>query len=444
MEYITRSFENTRAGLAQKDVTTRELASQGFRIISEHIEQGHIKGEEQCCGALICLPLIFLAGRTPGIIIVTYGREVTPTISAQGLFCASCGAQVSPGTVFCQGCGVETRGNTTSDQRAALLVTDNRQIAKQKTAQAQNSIHELSNVLLEAIEIDHKVDWKATARQYDIPKPSVPIIRPLPKKPDLADFEYQSSFLVRLIPSIRKKRSDSARRRFLQAETAWNKEKARIEEAAARNNNTYQQALSKWQTDKKAFDEAEAASSESKQKLYFDKDPTALKQYWETVIFKFKLPAGLTLNYDFTYLEDRRTLVVDCGLPSFDSIPEVQEVRYDEKKKVFEQILYPRHRQDDFYEQLIYQSLLKTLHELFQSDSANALEVIEFNGFVRAIDRAIGHEVKAYIISARAKKQEFLSINLAQVEPKACVRRLEGSASERMSELVAIEPLTSR
>ena len=230
----------------------------------------------------------------------------------------------------------------------------------------------------------------------------------------------------------------------MQAETAWNKEKARIEEAAARNNNTYQQALSKWQTDKKAFDEAEAASSESKQKLYFDKDPTALKQYWETVIFKFKLPAGLTLNYDFTYLEDRRTLVVDCGLPSFDSIPEVQEVRYDEKKKVFEQILYPRHRQDDFYEQLIYQSLLKTLHELFQSDSANALEVIEFNGFVRAIDRAIGHEVKAYIISARAKKQEFLSINLAQVEPKACVRRLEGSASERMSELVAIEPLTSR
>jgi len=148
MEYITRSFENTRAGLAQKDVTTRELASQGFRIISEHIEQGHIKGEEQCCGALICLPLIFLAGRTPGIIIVTYGREVTPTISAQGLFCASCGAQVSPGTVFCQGCGVETRGNTTSDQRAALLVTENRQIAKQKTAQAQNSIHELSNVLL--------------------------------------------------------------------------------------------------------------------------------------------------------------------------------------------------------------------------------------------------------------------------------------------------------
>jgi hypothetical protein len=78
MEYLTKTFENTPAGLRQKDEQSRILASQGFRIIGEHIEQGHVKGEEACCGFLICAPLAFLAGRTPGNIIVTYGREVSP------------------------------------------------------------------------------------------------------------------------------------------------------------------------------------------------------------------------------------------------------------------------------------------------------------------------------------------------------------------------------
>jgi hypothetical protein len=124
--------------------------------------------------------------------------------------------------------------------------------------------------------------------------------------------------------------------------------------------------------------------------------------------------------------------------------PKAQEVRYAANKKAFEEILFPRSWQDDFYERVIYNITLKTLYELFQSDSANALETVVLNGFVRAIDRAIGHEVKAYIISVQAMKQEFLAINLSQVDPKACVRRLNGSASERMSELVPIEPPASR
>jgi hypothetical protein len=77
MEYLTKTFQKTPAGLRQKDEQSRILASQGFRIVGEHIEQGHIKGEEACCGFLICAPLAFLAGRTTGNIIVTYAREVS-------------------------------------------------------------------------------------------------------------------------------------------------------------------------------------------------------------------------------------------------------------------------------------------------------------------------------------------------------------------------------
>ncbi len=51
------------------------LGSNGWRIASETIEQGNIKGGEACCLASICLPLGFAAGRTPNIAVVTMQRD---------------------------------------------------------------------------------------------------------------------------------------------------------------------------------------------------------------------------------------------------------------------------------------------------------------------------------------------------------------------------------
>lgn len=109
MEYLTFKFENTRGGLAKKDAKSRELSAQGWSVTSEQIEQGHIKGDEQCCFALICLPLIFAAGRTPAIITVTYGRDLFAQASralSQGFAaCLQCGARFQNDASYCDQCG---------------------------------------------------------------------------------------------------------------------------------------------------------------------------------------------------------------------------------------------------------------------------------------------------------------------------------------------------
>ena len=46
MEYLTQKFENTADGIRRKDAYTQQLAAQGYRIISEQIENGHVKGNE--------------------------------------------------------------------------------------------------------------------------------------------------------------------------------------------------------------------------------------------------------------------------------------------------------------------------------------------------------------------------------------------------------------
>ena len=86
MQYVTQRFENTQAGLAQKDAYSRQMAAQGYHIVSEQLEAGHYKGGEQCCLFTLCMPCVFLAGRTPGIVVVTYGRDVAP--------CPNCGTEV--------------------------------------------------------------------------------------------------------------------------------------------------------------------------------------------------------------------------------------------------------------------------------------------------------------------------------------------------------------
>jgi hypothetical protein len=112
MEYITQKFENTPAGLKQKDQYTRQIALQGYRIISEQIEQGHAKGRQQCCWALVCLPGIFLAGRTPAWIVVTFGRDIqeAPKVLPR-VKCPKCKADVFAPAVFCVECGANLTTN---------------------------------------------------------------------------------------------------------------------------------------------------------------------------------------------------------------------------------------------------------------------------------------------------------------------------------------------
>lgn len=83
-EYRTLKFKNDSWGLWDKDRTVQRLMANGWRVTNESVVSGHMKGKEACCLATLCLPMGFLAGRTPGEIIVTLTRETQPpAITAQ-------------------------------------------------------------------------------------------------------------------------------------------------------------------------------------------------------------------------------------------------------------------------------------------------------------------------------------------------------------------------
>ncbi|HEY1464739.1 MAG TPA: hypothetical protein VGF44_15085 [Terriglobales bacterium] len=71
----------------------------------------------------------------------------------------------------------------------------------------------------------------------------------------------------------------------------------------------------------------------------------------------------------------------------------------------------------------------------------NALDCIVFNGWVNSIDRSTGHEVNACVLSVQVSKTEFLGINLANVEPKACFRKLKGVSGSKLISLSPVKPI---
>jgi restriction system protein len=244
-----------------------------------------------------------------------------------------------------------------------------------------------------------------------------------------------------VIPPLRKKRYEAARHALRNAESKWKTQKDRndLERAAAANE--YRQACSDWEDEKRRYEEAQAEAAETKRRLYVAKDVAALNEYWKMVSERSEYCKTFPRSHTFAYLPETHTLIVEYDLPAIDSIPKVQEVRYIESRKAFEEVYFPDTWLHDFYDQVIYRIAMRTIYALFQSDAADAVDSIVFNGHVRAIDRAIGHEVNPCILSVQTSKSEFMAINLSQVEPKAWFKRFKGVGSENLVNLEAVVPI---
>ena len=89
----------------------------------------------------------------------------------------------------------------------------------------------------------------------------------------------------------------------------------------------------------------------------------------------------------------------------------------------------------------MYQIALRTVHELFESDQLGAFDSVVFNGYVTSVDRRTGLMSTACILSLQVIREEFLKINLAQVDPKACFKALKGVGSSKLHSLTPIAPI---
>jgi restriction system protein len=152
-------------------------------------------------------------------------------------------------------------------------------------------------------------------------------------------------------------------------------------------------------------------------------------------------PDSFPQDFDLQYIPETKILIVEYALPAPEHLPRLKEVKYVKSKDDFTETFLPENELNKLYDDALYQICLRSLHELFDADTANALDAISFNGWVKSIDKATGKEANACVLSIQAKKEEFHARNLHNVDPKTCFKDLKGVGSSKLHSLTPVAPV---
>ena len=215
--------------------------------------------------------------------------------------------------------------------------------------------------------------------------------------------------------------------------------------AEAAKRSAFMELTQQYEREKAMYDaEAQRRNSEIDQfqTEYLAKEAEAVIAYSEMVLTRSEYPVeGFAQKFRIAYRPESSELVVEYDLPEVSIIPEEAEYRYFKTKDTIESKPRKPAEIKQVYRDMIASIALRTLHELFEADQADALALITFNGMVDTHDPASGREVRVPVVSVRAPKGDFLELRLEKVDKVACLRNLGAQVSGRPDELQAIRPI---
>jgi len=174
---------------------------------------------------------------------------------------------------------------------------------------------------------------------------------------------------------------------------------------------------------------------------YRQGDAEAVTAYCVMVLERSAYPDDFPQEFRVAYVTDSREVVVEYELPGVDVVPVVGEYRYVKTRDAFEE--KPRKPVEirEIYQDVVASVCLRTVHEIFEADQGGHVDVVTFNGFVQAVDKATGRDIRPCLISVRVTKDAFLKLDLRRVDKPICLRNLGAQVSSHPTELLAVRPV---
>ncbi len=363
-----------------------------------------------------------------------------------------------------------------SRESAIRSKEEKKELAITKTNEAMEAINKLETILLHTLKVDDTIDWssllnkkkysikKPIKKKYSTKKPIKPKLAQNPSEPNRADVKYKPifGFFDKIFSRSRKTKEDEAEKLFKSDYENWKRKKQQVQKKNEGIESAHPENVKNWEVKKKFFESKqdklisdweikksnyEKNQEESNKKIlakkekYKNKEPGAVSDYCEMVLTNSKYPDYFPQEWDIDYLADTKILIVDYSLPDLDALPTTKTVKYITSRDEFTETNLSSAALNKLYDRLLYQISIRTIHELYEADVANALDSIVFNGWVDSIDKATGHSVNSCVMSLQASKDEFLAINLGKVDPKASFKQLKGVGSSKLHGLSPVAPI---
>ncbi|RIE07096.1 MULTISPECIES: restriction endonuclease [Candidatus Cryosericum] len=320
--------------------------------------------------------------------------------------------------------------------------------AEFRREEAAKVLQELNTILSSGLEKPIIVDWESLKQRgtFNRAVPTAASELAIPSAPDRKDPAYTATMgILDLFSAARRaSRTEEAAARFEEDTRKWKEKKAGIEVQNAKAAKEHTDKVTQWHDERASFlkkQDEQHQTIDAQRQSYLAIDADAVVDYCDLVLSESSYPDWFTTHYDINYAPATKILVVDYSLPAVEDLPTLKEVKYVVARDEFAETHLTPAKRDALYDQVLYMIILRTLHELYEADVADAIDSIVLNGWVRSIDRSTGHEVNACIMSVQTVKKEFMEIDLAKVEPKACFKKLKGVGSAKLSGLSPIKPI---
>ncbi|SEC85757.1 restriction endonuclease [Streptomyces sp. TLI_105] len=166
-------------------------------------------------------------------------------------------------------------------------------------------------------------------------------------------------------------------------------------------------------------------------------------EYFSAVLFASTAwPEGFPREVSAAYDRAGRGLVLDWGLPGYEVVPEAKGVKYLPSTDQEKEVPRPVTQRRALYRDVLAQSVLLAVRELFAADRFGALDGVVLNGYVNGVDPATGLDARVCVASVVVERQAFERLNLELVGAVECLTgALGGRLSAKPDERAAVEPL---
>ncbi|MFC0476253.1 restriction endonuclease [Robertmurraya beringensis] len=304
--------------------------------------------------------------------------------------------------------------------------------AERLIKQAQQSIEVFQNMLKTSARVHHYIDFDSILISDEYPpfifKEATPNINDFYLKHNVPSPSYWEDLLL-FIKSSRLKKESAAKLDYDKEYGIYQEKKQQL----------YNQYMEK----KIAFDSNKSSYNnlyENIREGYLNGNIDSICDYFSLALEHAPLPKELALNIEVNYLPVSQTLIVDYTLPNQDDLPRAVSYTYVKTRKEITVKKMTQKEFDAFYDSVIYQLTLKTIHELLSSDSSEVLQTVVFNGYVHGTSLATGNDFTSCIVTLNVGREDFLKLNLEKVDPKECFRSLKGLSIGALKNLSPVKP----
>ncbi|MFJ7422689.1 restriction endonuclease [Streptomyces uncialis] len=171
-------------------------------------------------------------------------------------------------------------------------------------------------------------------------------------------------------------------------------------------------------------------------------EPETVIEYFSAALYANSVwPEGFPRQVSAAFDPAARQFVLNWQLPAADVVPEARSVRYVVSADQLKETVRPQTQRRAVYRDVLAQSVLLALRDVFAADEFGVLSSVALNGFVDDFDPATGRRTELFVASVLAERGAFDGLRLETVNAADCLTDgLGGALSAKPDQRVAVRP----